>query len=306
MHNTFTAQDIGDAINVGMIVVDHEAQVVFWNRWMTEYTQIESASAINRKLDDLFTEPIEPALKQGIQRIIRYGLPVLLSNALHRAPLPIYQGHIRLDQSIVLSPLMDGKMDRCCLIQIVDASGAARREKILRANSRKVRSDTVDMLTGMANRRAFEEHGSIMLRLAKKTASSISIFMIDIDHFKHYVEHYGVPAGDNVLKLVANALWEEISRATDILARYDGSEFVIMMLGISADAAASSAERMRQAVNDRGITHAPESGMKHVTVSTGVCTCVPKEKDDLHSLIDIAKYALKQTKRKNPIAVDLH
>jgi diguanylate cyclase (GGDEF)-like protein len=303
LHNTFTVQDIGDAINMGMVVVDHEMQVVFWNRWMTEYTQIENAGAINRKLDDLFTEPIEPALKQGIQRTIRYGLPVLLSNALHRTPLPIYQGHIRLDQSIVLSPLVDGKMDRCCLIQIVDASGAAKREKILRANSRKVRSDTVDILTGIANKRAFEEHGSIMLRLAKKTAGPVSIFMIDIDHFKHYVAHYGGAAGDNVLKLVANALWEEISRSTDILARYDGSQFVIMMLGAGADAATGSAERMRQAVNDREIPHAPETGMKHVTISTGVCTCVPEEKDDLQSLIDSAKYALTQTKRKDSIAL---
>jgi diguanylate cyclase (GGDEF)-like protein len=303
LHNTFTVQDIGDAINMGMIVVDHETQVVFWNRWMTEYTQIENASAINRKLDDLFAEPIEPALKQGIQRTIRYGVPVLLSNALHRAPLPIYQGHIRLDQSIVLSPLMDAKMDRCCLIQIVDASGAAKREKILRANSRKVRSDTVDILTGIANKRAFEEHGSIMLRLAKKTASSISIFMIDIDHFKHYVEHYGIPAGDNVLKLVANALGEEISRSTDILARYDGSQFVIMMLGAGEDAATGSAERMGQAVNDREIPHAPETGMKHVTVSIGVYTCVPEEKDDLQSLLDSAKYALTQAKRKDSIVL---
>jgi len=85
-----------------------------------------------------------------------------------------------------------------------------------------------DSLTGIYNRRFFDDSYASALKQAKRQQSALSLFMIDIDFFKQYNDHYGHMAGDKALKAVANALGGQMMRSTDVFARYGGEEFIIL------------------------------------------------------------------------------
>ena len=300
----FALQDICDAINLGLMIIDRDMQVVFWNQWLVERTQIQPAQALGNKLDAVFGEPMSPAFTAGVKRVLRYGLPVLLSNALHRAPLPLYRGPVRdipsrIDQSIVISAMPDAAGERCCMVQIQDASRAVKRENILRAYSRKLRYDaSTDSLTGIPNRRSFDENSLELLVQAKTRKTSLSVFMIDIDFFKQYNDFYGHAAGDKTLKAVADALSTQVLRSTDLVARYGGEEFIVAMTGLDRDDVDNFAEKIRATVLQCGLPHAHSTVAEHVTISIGVCTGVPATDITMANLIECADQALYEAKRK--------
>ena len=301
--STFALPEVCDALDLGLMIVAQDLEIVLWNRWLGERTQIESSRAVGQKLDAVFGQPVAPAFIAGVRQALNYGLPVLLSNALHRAPLPIYRKQEldpdkRIDQSIVLSPIVNQSGERCCMIQILDASRSVKRENILRAYSSKLRYDaTTDSLTCIANRRSFDEHGALMLAAAKKRQSPISVFMIDIDFFKQYNDHYGHSAGDETLKIVADALNAQVLRSTDLVARYGGEEFIVIMMGLTPEQAAHIAERMRVTVSQSGLRHAQSGVAEHITISIGACCGVPREDMEIKHLVQCADNALYQAKR---------
>jgi diguanylate cyclase (GGDEF)-like protein len=102
-----------------------------------------------------------------------------------------------------------------------------------------------DDLTGLANRRSWDEHLAREVARAKRTGSSLAIALLDLDHFKDYNDINGHPAGDRLLKQVA-AGWSGAIRATDILARYGGEEFAVALPGVSEEEARATLERMRE------------------------------------------------------------
>lgn len=301
--SAFALPEVCDALDLGLMIVARDMEIVLWNRWLSERTRIEQSRAVGRRLDAVFDQPVAPAFIAGVGRALNYGLPVLLSNALHRAPLPIYRKQERdpgkrIDQSIVLSPISDKNGQRCCMIQVLDASRSVKRENILRAYSSKLRYDaTTDSLTGIANRRSLDEQGALMLAAAKKRQSPISVFMIDIDFFKQYNDHYGHAAGDETLKIVADALNTQVLRSTDLVARYGGEEFIVIMMGLTPEQAANIAERMRATVGQRGLRHAQSGVAEHITISIGACCGVPGDEMEIKHLVQCADNALYQAKR---------
>jgi diguanylate cyclase (GGDEF)-like protein len=114
------------------------------------------------------------------------------------------------------------------------ASTLARLERVART----------DDLTGLANRRAWDEHLSREVARASRTGGSLAIALLDLDHFKDYNDIHGHPAGDRLLKQVA-AGWARAIRATDILARYGGEEFAVALPGVAEEEAMATLERMR-------------------------------------------------------------
>jgi diguanylate cyclase (GGDEF)-like protein len=102
-----------------------------------------------------------------------------------------------------------------------------------------------DDLTGLANRRAWDEHLAREVARAKRTGGSLAIALLDLDHFKNYNDVNGHPAGDRLLKQVA-AGWSGAIRATDILARYGGEEFAVALPGATEEEARATLERMRE------------------------------------------------------------
>jgi len=154
----------------------------------------------------------------------------------------------------------------------------------------------LDPLTGIANRRHFEESIEREWRRALRSASALSLIMIDIDHFKMLNDASGHQTGDECLKRVASTLSDALRRAGDLAARYGGEEFAVILPGTDEEGAASFADELRARVEAIRFPHPPAPGGV-VTVSLGVTTAVPSESLTVSSLIDEADRALYVSKR---------
>lgn len=132
----------------------------------------------------------------------------------------------------------------------------------------------IDGLTGVANRRRFDEYAAVEWRRARRHRRPVSLVIVDVDEFKHYNDRYGHLQGDACLKRVAMALRRLVGRPADLLARYGGEEFVCILPETEADGAGQLAERMRAAVEDLGIEHAGAGAAGCVTVSIGVASAI--------------------------------
>jgi len=128
---------------------------------------------------------------------------------------------------------------------------------------------TVDVLTGVANRRRFDELLDREWRRARRSGDPLSLLMIDVDHFKLFNDHYGHPAGDACLRAVAQALAGASTRPADLAARYGGEEFCILLPQTPRAGAEHVARSVLDAVEALGIAHAASPRGQQVTVSVG-------------------------------------
>lgn len=135
----------------------------------------------------------------------------------------------------------------------------------------------VDPLTGVANRRAIDEAARFQLALAVRGGTPLAVLMIDVDHFKRFNDHYGHPAGDQCLKRVAAALQAHVGRAGELVGRYGGEEFAVLLPLCDAAAALDRAQRMCEAVRELRIPHAASTHAHWVTISVGVAWLKPEE-----------------------------
>ena len=132
-----------------------------------------------------------------------------------------------------------------------------------------------DSLTGLANRRRFNEQLKEEWARAYRDRSSLSLLMIDVDHFKSYNDEYGHPAGDACLRVVAKIIAAEMQRVGDLATRYGGEEFAMLLPNTDAAGCARIGERIRSAVHDAGLVHASSAVAPCVTVSVGGAACRP-------------------------------
>lgn len=154
---------------------------------------------------------------------------------------------------------------------------------------------TTDGLTGLANRRHFENCYDAEWRRALRSQDSLTLIMIDIDFFKHYNDHYGHQAGDECLRQVADVFRSYAQRSGELVARYGGEEFVIMLPRTSLEAGQSLARSVRSKIEDLAIAHqASEQGI--VTISAGVACCIPEPQMDSEDLLRLADRSLYQAK----------
>lgn len=155
----------------------------------------------------------------------------------------------------------------------------------------------LDGLTGIPNRRKFDEYLEFTWNLATRASMPVSMVMMDIDLFKQYNDNYGHQGGDVCLAHIAHALSKIIARKTDLLARYGGEEFVCILPNTDADSAFIIAEKLRLAVAALGIPHAFSTVDKMVTISVGVATKIPVKNLPSSELIAAADKALYQSKK---------
>jgi diguanylate cyclase (GGDEF)-like protein len=148
---------------------------------------------------------------------------------------------------------------------------------------------TTDELTGLKNRRSFFEALELHFSLAGRQRSPLSLVLLDVDNFKGYNDLFGHPAGDNVLRGIADVL-RSTTRAHDTVARHGGEEFTVLLPMTGPVVARAMAERLRKAIERRDWPH------RHVTASFGVATMTLKTRKGLE-LVDQADSALYASKR---------
>jgi diguanylate cyclase (GGDEF)-like protein len=166
--------------------------------------------------------------------------------------------------------------------------------------ARIARLARVDVLTGLPNRRAFDEHMQVVFANARRLHGSIALLMLDIDHFKRYNDSFGHIAGDECLRRVARALAAQATRPLDMVARYGGEEFVVILPATPLGGAVTIAERMRVAVERLPETDQPGG----VTISIGLSHAVDAACADDAELLLAADRALYHAKHlgRNQVA----
>jgi len=169
-------------------------------------------------------------------------------------------------------------------------------EQLAQANVILKRLSTLDGLTGVANRRQFDDTLASEWVRGARTTSSLALIMVDIDHFKAHNDRYGHQAGDECLKKVAEVLRATVGRAGDTVARYGGEEFAVILPGTNANGAMAVGERMRLAVEAIKLPHVNNVVGHDVTISLGVTAAVPSASSSPEELISQADQALYQAK----------
>jgi diguanylate cyclase (GGDEF)-like protein len=173
---------------------------------------------------------------------------------------------------------------------------ALEKEYLLKEKSRDLEAmSRIDSLTGLYNRRYFDESFLLEWNRSVRNRSRISIILCDIDHFKQVNDRHGHPAGDDYLRQAALMLKAVFKRKTDIVARYGGEEFIILMPGESLENSCNLAEIMRSTAQK---FHMEYQGQTiHKTLSLGVATLIPHKNDKMESLISRADNALYESKK---------
>jgi len=154
-----------------------------------------------------------------------------------------------------------------------------------------------DGLTGVANRRYFDQFLSNEWRRAIRNSSSVSLIMIDIDFFKAYNDIYGHLQGDDCLRRVAGEIQRTLKRSSDIVARYGGEEFAVVLPATDLKGAIKIAQLIHENIIALNIRHEGSTVMDCVTVSLGVASEIPKIDSKCDSLIKKADEALYKAKR---------
>ncbi|GAB2195998.1 sensor domain-containing diguanylate cyclase [Sessilibacter sp. MAH4] len=155
-----------------------------------------------------------------------------------------------------------------------------------------------DPLTNIANRRRYDETIRAEWSRGIRHESPISLVILDVDHFKSYNDHYGHVMGDECLQRIARALTRVTGRSSDLLARFGGEEFVLMLPDTDLSSAALIAQRCIDEIKKLKIPHIKSTvSSKHVSISAGVASCIPKTDGDPNKLLDSADKMLYQAKQ---------
>ena len=155
---------------------------------------------------------------------------------------------------------------------------------------------TKDGLTGLANRRTFDQTLEMEWARAMREKKPLTLLLADVDHFKLYNDCYGHQKGDECLKAVAAVIGEKAFRPADLAARYGGEEFAVIMPETNLEGACKVADRIRDAVSRLNIAHAAPGAGPRVTLSVGVATNIPRTDLSPDCFVESADRALYSAK----------
>ena len=254
---------------------------------------------LRRKL----TLPVSPS---GLVDVLTYrGVSLLKDHPIalehlrhHRLPdqlaMPIWYGSHQLGLIVIANPRGEAEVTNRILAMLADLTGVALHaaKKVSRIQGE---ADT-DALTGLANRRALKERVTLEIQRSLSYQTSMSLAMIDVDHFKKYNDQNGHSAGDQVLKGVAS-LAAGTTRKTDMVARYGGEEFTVVMGGANKSMAAQHAERIRRTIAEQPFPHAETQPLGCLSISVGIAS-LPDDATTMEELFEKADQALYEAKRK--------
>jgi len=172
------------------------------------------------------------------------------------------------------------------------------QRQLMAANIELQRVSNMDGLTGLNNRRRFDEYALTEWRRALREQVPFGLLLIDIDQFKHYNDSNGHLAGDELLRRVGDTLRSCCGRPGDLPARYGGDEFAVVLPGIQAKGLKVIGERLCQGVRDLKISHGDAVAAPYVTLSVGGAMTVPRVDDGVINLIGIADRNMYQAKAR--------
>ncbi|HVS77700.1 MAG TPA: diguanylate cyclase [Steroidobacteraceae bacterium] len=162
-----------------------------------------------------------------------------------------------------------------------------------------------DGLTWTKNRREFDEYLPRLWRQAAEDGRTLALLLVDVDHFKAYNDRYGHQAGDAALRKVAQAIQACVRRPLDLVARYGGEEFTVILYDTDVNRASTTAERIRNLVEDLAIEHRGARGNSVLTVSIGAAVVAPELPRSPGGAVQLADEALYRAKSKGRNRVEI-
>jgi diguanylate cyclase (GGDEF)-like protein len=192
-----------------------------------------------------------------------------------------------------------------CAFNAMAARLAERERELIATNDRLTVMASIDMLSGLANRRGFQSRLDFEWMKAQQYNSELSLLMIDVDHFKLFNDTYGHPEGDACLSRIGETLAAIAAETMGFAGRYGGEEFCLLLPNTDANRARETGESVRAAVLDLAMPHATSSHQA-VTVSVGVARARPNDSQHPGDLIEAADAALYAAKRQGRNAVAEH
>lgn len=158
-----------------------------------------------------------------------------------------------------------------------------------------------DGMTGLANRRTFDEQLTTELKRSYREQEPLTVVLVDIDEFKKYNDHFGHIEGDECIKSIASALESSARRPTDLAARYGGEEFAFIFPNTTAEGAKVLLDTLLHTIEQLNLPHAPNAKYDMVTISIGYCTLSPEQDKGLElddwAIVKAADYALYESKQ---------
>jgi len=310
--------DLGQSFAVNLMqhlvvptfVLDAECNVLIWNKACERLTGVPAAEVIGtREHWRAFYESPRPCLADLVAQgrmaevealYVTHDDPSGLAFGVHAenwCVMPCLGTELYL--AIDAGPIYDGDGKLLAVIETLRDMTDHRR-----AQTALEQLATRDGLTGIANRRTFDEKLGNEWKRERRDMRALSLLMIDVDHFKRYNDTYGHQAGDHCLQQIANVLERVVFRPGDLVARYGGEEFAVILAATDANGAGIVANRILEHVAGLAIPHSGGEGGR-VTLSIGVCTSIPEPhltREGLISCADGALYKAKHAGRNRCIA----
>ncbi|HJV65244.1 MAG TPA: diguanylate cyclase [Geomonas sp.] len=261
-------EQILEIIDLGVVVLDDEFRVSYWNRWMALHSGISPETITGSSIFDHYPELNTPEFLRGARMALNFGSPAVFPQSLHHYLFPFKvvgtpNGIFDLmQQHCASAPLRetDGEI-RHFLITVQDVTERMLSQQRLRELNIR------DQLTGACNRRYLDNRLPDECKRHNRYNRPLSVIMLDIDFFKKVNDQHGHEAGDRVLSEVAGKLMAGM-RKTDCLVRYGGEEFCCILPETSLENAALLAERFRGSIE--GLAIVAGSSELRVTISLGV------------------------------------
>ncbi|WP_406664999.1 diguanylate cyclase [Gallaecimonas sp. GXIMD1310] len=242
-----------DCLDVGLVVVDRQYRIRFWNEFMANHSGQAFSDIKEQPLFATFPELPEQWLRQKVDTVMALNTttftsweqrPQLFPFTSYR---PLTGRSVSMFQNLTFIPMPDdkGHVERVAIVVSDVTEAANSRQALEEANQRLSVLSRTDPLTGLLNRRSWENALQDEFNRCRRSGGTSALVMFDIDHFKQVNDEHGHQAGDKVLQHVA-ALLRETLRSTDKAGRYGGEEFALLLVDTNAEQAAQLAERLRE------------------------------------------------------------
>jgi diguanylate cyclase (GGDEF)-like protein len=291
---------IFDTVNIGVLTLDLELRVQYWNRWMELHSGIPAEKIIGTPIVDYYPKLNNPRFAKNCKSVLLFGNFSFFSQKLHKYLFPLKpdssfgNSFEFMQQSCTMGPLRDQDHSITSLFLIVQdvTELAASEQRLIELNAK-------DALTGIYNRRYLEVHLKDECERHLRYGRQMSLIMFDIDFFKKVNDNYGHQCGDLVLKTIATVIYQ-LARRTDCFFRYGGEEFCCILPETSAVEAVNQAERFRCNIEDLVMTY--KEVKVRVTISLGITELrVGDEPDQLLKRADDALYEAKKAGRNRVV-----
>ncbi|MGR8919465.1 MAG: diguanylate cyclase domain-containing protein [Gammaproteobacteria bacterium] len=299
-----------DTLAEGLVIIDEKENIILANRSFCEKIDKDAAELVGHSLSrlDWQTEGGKYSWKIALAENARQTGALLRFKAkrsgatrtftVNTTPISTNEGKVR-GALATFNDLTDLERKQVELRNTVEALQTSRKELQEKAVELEFLA-TRDPLTSCLNRRSFFDKADLLFADASQRHRSLACIMCDIDHFKSINDNHGHAMGDKVIQLMATELRGN-ARPDDIVGRYGGEEFCLMLPGVELDAAAAVADRLRTTIKD--VAHRSFDGKIRVTASFGVSVWSPEVESpaDLISLADRALYVAKENGRNRVV-----